>query len=159
MAGCIPLDSMRQSTLECLYNQTCVNAISLQPEMSRPTALNLSGTRFSLNSTIGSIFDASLFVESWQNQSSFEDYFAACAPQSLSYSYRGRFHLGTILTLSLSAFSGLIIAWKIITPVLVKTMSAAKWKRQRRQLSPALRQTSLSVKTRRTTPGTINQGR
>ncbi|CAF5044282.1 unnamed protein product, partial [Rotaria sp. Silwood1] len=88
MAGCIPLDAMRQSTLECLYNQSCINAISLQPKISQPKALNASLSRFPLNSTIGSIFDESLFIESWQNRSSFEKYYAACAPQSLSYNYK-----------------------------------------------------------------------
>ncbi|CAF1482418.1 unnamed protein product [Rotaria sordida] len=87
MAGCIPLDSMRQSTLECLYNQSCVDAISFQPKIFRPKALNVSLSNFSLNSTIGSLFDGSLFVEIWKNQSSFENYFTACKSQSLSYSY------------------------------------------------------------------------
>ncbi|CAF0862999.1 unnamed protein product [Adineta steineri] len=130
MAGCTPLDSIRQSTLECLYNQTCINAISLQPEISRPQALNRSLTRFLLNTTIGSIFDEALFVESWQDKSNYENYFSACAPQSLSYSYEKRFHFRTILTLSLSAFSGLVIVWKLITPIFLKIFHFIQRKKQ-----------------------------
>jgi hypothetical protein len=158
MAGCLPLDSMRQSTLECLYNQTCINAIALQPKISQPEALNISLTRFSLNSTIGSIFDESLFVESWQNKSNFENYFSACAPQSLSYSYQGRFHLGTILTLSVSAFGGLVIAWKLITPIFIKIFNLIKWKKQQKQSSSSLEQSPIELEMIKMAPKTRNKG-
>ncbi|CAF3985031.1 unnamed protein product [Rotaria sordida] len=129
MAGCMPLDSIRQSTLECLYNQSCINAISLQPKISQPKALKTSLSGFPINSTIGSMFDESLFVEFWQNQSNFENYFAACAPQSLSYSYESRFHIGTIITMSVSAFGGLVLAWQLITPALVHIWKRIQWKK------------------------------
>jgi hypothetical protein len=151
MAGCLPLDSMRQSTLECLYNQTCINAISLQPEISQPKALNKSLTRFLLNSTIGSIFDESLFVESWQNKSNFEKYFSACAPRSLSYSYQARFHFETILTLSLSAFGGLVIGCKLITPIFIKIFNRIKRKKQKEQ-------TEIELETMEMPRKTLNQG-
>jgi len=155
MAGCLPLDSMRQSTLECLYNQSCINSISLRPKLSQPKALNVSLSRFSFNSTIGSIFDESLFVESWKNESSFENYFAACAPRSLSYTYESRFHLGTILTISLSAFGGLIMAWQLITPAFVKIFKLIK--KQKRTLAPTER-TSFELAIIQIAPKPINQG-
>ena len=158
MAGCIPLDSMRQSTLECLYNQTCINKISLQPKISQPNALNLSLTRFLLNSTIGSIFDEALFVESWQNQSNYENYFSACTPQSLSYSHQGRFHLGTILALTLSAFSGLVIVWKLITPIFVKTFHLIKWKKQQTKSSVSSEPTQVELEIVQMRRKTINKG-
>ncbi|CAF1246791.1 unnamed protein product [Rotaria sp. Silwood1] len=151
MAGCIPLDAMRQSTLECLYNQSCINAISLQPKISQPKALNASLSRFPLNSTIGSIFDESLFIESWQNRSSFEKYYAACAPQSLSYNYKTRFHLGTIITMSLSAFGGLVVAGQLITPSILKIWKRIKWKNQQRQ-------THIELEILKMAPKPINKG-
>ncbi|CAF1148794.1 unnamed protein product [Rotaria sordida] len=131
MAGCLPLEAIRQSTLECLYNQSCIDVISLQPKVSRPRALNVSLTRFPLNLTIGSLFDNYLFIESWENRSSFENYFATCAPRYLSYSFESRFYLGTIITMSLNAFGGLVIALQLITPALVKIFKLIKWKKQR----------------------------
>jgi hypothetical protein len=148
MGGCTPLDSMRQSTLECLYNQTCIDMISLQPEISQPKALNKSLTRFSLNSTIGIIFDESLFVESWQNTSNFENYFSACAPQSLSYSSQERFHRGTILTVTVSAFSGLVIVWKLLTPIFIKIYYLIK---RKKQPSISLEETPMELKVTQTT--------
>ncbi|CAF3750060.1 unnamed protein product [Rotaria sp. Silwood1] len=131
MAGCLPLEAIRQSTLECLYNQSCIDVLSLQPKLSRPRALNISLTRFPLNLTIGSLFDNYLFIESWENRSSFENYFAACAPRYLSYSYESQFYLGTIITMILNAFGGLVIALQLITPALVKIFKLIKWKKQR----------------------------
>jgi hypothetical protein len=155
MAGCIPLDSMRQSSLECLYNQSCINAISLQPNISQPKSLNKSLTRFPLNAKIGKIFDGSLFVETWQNKSNFEDYFFACAPQSLSYSYQARFHLGTIVPLSLSAFGGLFIAWKLLTPIFIKIFSRIK---QKRQSPSSVEQTPIELEIMKMSPKPINKG-
>ena len=142
MAGCFSLDSMRHSTLECLYNQTCIDLIAFQPHLSHPKALNISLSRFPVNSTIGSIFDESLFVESWQNHSSFENYFAACAPQSLSYSDQGRVHLETIIHLTLSAFSGLVIILKLLTPIFEKTFHLLTSKQQPTQSSSPSEQTT-----------------
>ena len=159
MAGCIPLDSIRQSTLECLYNQSCINAISLQPKLSQPKPLNLSLSRFPLNSTIGSMFDEALFVESWQNTSSFENYYTVCAPQILSYSYQGRFHLGTILTLSLSGFGGLVIVWLLVTPAIVQTFTLIKRRKQQRK-QPIIdsEQQSVGLALTQLAPKPINKG-
>jgi hypothetical protein len=155
MAGCIPLDSMRKSSLICLYNQSCINAISLQPKLSQPKSLNKSLTRFPLNTTIGKIFDESLFVETWQNKSNFEDYFSACAPQSLSYRYQSRFHLITIVTLSLSAFRGLVIAWKLLTPIFIKIFSRIK----RKKPPPwSIEQTPIELEIMKMSPKPMNKG-
>jgi len=155
MAGCTPLDSMRQSTLECLYNQTCVNIISLQPTLSQPKALNLSLTTFLFNTTIASMFDESLFVESWQNESNFEKYYSSCAPQSLSYSYQTRFHFPTILKLTLSAFGGLIIIWKLITPIFIKIFYLIKSKKRQPTSSE---QTTIELEIMKMAPKSINKG-
>lgn len=142
MAGCLPLDSIQRSTLECLYNQSCVDAIILKSITRHPRALNHSLTRFPLNSTVGSMFNQSLFVESWQNKSSFENYYKTCSPQSLSYSYQKRFDIGTIVTLTLSAFSGLMIGLKLVTPLCVKLFRLFK---KRKQTPPANTHTQIEL--------------
>jgi hypothetical protein len=126
MAGCLPLDSMRQSTLECLYNQSCVDSLILQPDLSQPKALNASLSRFPLNATVGSMFDGSLFIESWFNTSNFSQYLAACAPRSITYSYQGRFNIIQLIIILIIAFGGLFIILEMITPILVKLCSRKK---------------------------------
>jgi len=130
MAGCLPFESIRQSTLECLYNQSCINILTLQPEISRPKALNASLSKFSLNATIGSIFDESLFIETWQNTSNFENFFAACKPRLLSYSYEDKFYLSSIFTLCISAFGGLVLACQLVTPGFLKVWNLIKRKKK-----------------------------
>lgn len=141
MAGCTPLDSIRQSTLECLFNQTCVDRIAIQPEISRPKALNRSLTRFTIEWTIGSLFDDYLFVESWQNQSNFEEYFAACAPKQLSYSYQGRSSMGKLLLLIIAACAALFTYLKLFTPIVIKLFHLMK---KQKKCSPS-EQTSNDV--------------
>ena len=66
------------------------------------------------------MFDGALFVESWRNSSNFSAYFAACQPQSISYSYEARFDLTWIISTCVSAFGGLVIGWQLLTPALVR---------------------------------------
>lgn len=153
MAGCIPLDAMRQSTLECLYNQTCIDILAIQPDISRPKALNQSLTRFSIDSKIGDLFDQYLFVESWQNRSSYEDYFSACAPQQLSYSYRARPHFGKLLLLIIGASSALFTYFKLFTPILIKM------KRPKKSTPSFSEQTSIELAIVRIPPKTFSKGR
>lgn len=130
MAGCLPLESLRQSTLECLYNQSCINLLSLQPNISTPKALNVSFSKFPINSTIGFIFDQSLFLESWQNTSNFENYYSTCKPQLLSYTYEDKFYFSSMFTLCISAFGGLVLAWQLITPGFIKIWNLIKKKKK-----------------------------
>ena len=120
MAGCTPLDSIRQSTLECFYNQSCIDQLSLKANKSEFLPLNRSSTRFSINKTIGELFDRWLFVESWVDSWSFENYYQACRPKSLSYPYERRFHWSWIIATTLSTFGGLVIAWQLIVPIFVR---------------------------------------
>ena len=129
MAGCTPFDSMRQSTLECLYSQTCVDAIALQPNISHPKALNQSLTRFPLDIKVGDLFDRYLFVESWQNQSNFENYYSSCSPRTLSYSYQRRFHLAKLFILVFAAHGALVIVLQIFTPIVIQTFSCIQSKK------------------------------
>ncbi|CAF1403149.1 unnamed protein product [Adineta ricciae] len=119
MAGCLPMESLRRSTLECLYDQTCIDTLAVQSNISRPKPLAKSET-FPANLTVGTMFDESLFIESWENQTSFEDYFTLCAPRSLTYTYEGRFWLAALVAMSISAFGGLVVLWDFVTPVFVK---------------------------------------
>lgn len=156
MAGCMPLDATRQSTLECLFNQSCINAIALQPILSRPKALNPFLSRFPVNTTIGSMFDESLFIESWNNEFSFEKYYSACAPQSLSYKYESNFHLSSIITISISAFGGLVIAMQLITPAVVKFWKLIKWNRRGKKQTNDTTDTELEMV--KLAPKQINKG-
>lgn len=132
MAGCTPLDSTRQSTLECFYNQTCIDTLRLvsQGKTNRMKSLNFSHTNFALNTTIGQMFDQHLFIESWNHSWNYETYFASCRAPSLSYSYQRRFHLSWIFATCLSAYGGLVLIWQLIIPLLIKLRNKIRSKVQ-----------------------------
>lgn len=99
VVGCLPIDGLRLSTLECFYSSSCIATIInfldyyTQIDGSPPTdfvppisprlvvdPLNSSiPSRFALNSTIGMLMDE-LFIEHWTNESHYERYFVQCVP-------------------------------------------------------------------------------
>ncbi|CAF1045763.1 unnamed protein product [Rotaria sordida] len=117
--GCVPQNALLQSTLECFYNQSCLDiVISLTDALRTVSALNISNSfsRFSPTTTIGILFD-NLMVESWENSTDFAAYFQACAPKACSYSYLQRFFLTYMIATMASIFGGLSVALRITSPV------------------------------------------
>jgi hypothetical protein len=91
----MPVDACLLSSLECFFNQSCVNGIFPYQKMIDGviwnfTALNSNNTlkpsRFNINSSIKSIVDK-LMVEEWfiQEQDLYEKYFQQCAPVICTY--------------------------------------------------------------------------
>ncbi|CAF1155414.1 unnamed protein product [Rotaria sordida] len=120
--GCVPQNALLQSTLECFYNQSCLDiVISLTDALRTVSALNISNSfsRFSPTTTIGILFD-NLMVESWENSTDFAAYFQACAPKACSYSYLQRFFLTYMIATMASIFGGLSVALRITSPWFVK---------------------------------------
>ncbi|CAF5070750.1 unnamed protein product, partial [Rotaria sp. Silwood1] len=80
--GCVPQNALLQSTLQCFYNQSCLDmVITLTGALPNASALNISGSssRFDPTTTISVIFD-NLMLESWHNSIDFAAYFRAWAP-------------------------------------------------------------------------------
>ncbi|CAF2906276.1 unnamed protein product [Rotaria sp. Silwood2] len=119
--GCIPQNALLHSTLECFYNQSCLDmVISLTGALSTVSILNISNpSRFNPTTTINVLFD-NLMIESWKNSTDFEAYFQTCAPKSCSYSYIQRFFLIYMITTMASVFGGLIVVLRIASPLLLK---------------------------------------
>ncbi|CAF1074327.1 unnamed protein product [Adineta steineri] len=92
MIGCLPLESMLESTLECIYDQYCLNTItqiflaeSIQPLFS-------TRTRFKpINTTKLTTIASELFIEDWGVEFIYEKYFASCQPKTCSYVLSERF--------------------------------------------------------------------
>jgi hypothetical protein len=92
-SSCMPVDACLLSSLECFFNQTCVNAIFPYQRMVGGviwnfTALNSDNaskpSRFNRNSRIKSIVDE-LMVEEWNVQEFYDKYFQQCAPLVCTY--------------------------------------------------------------------------
>lgn len=122
VVGCLPRFSIMQSTLECLFDSNCLNIVqSLTIGTSMYDSLNTSilSSRFSINTTIGSMFNE-LLIEEWHNTTNFTNYFQSCAPISCSYTYTERFKIIYIITSIIGLLGGLTMALKILTSLIVK---------------------------------------
>ncbi|CAF4715245.1 unnamed protein product, partial [Rotaria sp. Silwood2] len=111
--GCLPIYGLRLSTLECLYNLTCLQKLfNLTNRIEDiPSSLDISiYTRFSAISsiTIGTLIDQ-LFIEAWQNESNYLNYFSICVPLTCRYTYAKRNDILYILTTFLGLYGGLTV--------------------------------------------------
>jgi hypothetical protein len=104
------------------------------------------------------MFDQSLFVEAWESTFSFEEYYSACAPRSLTYSHSSRLRVPKIFTVCVSAFGGLVIAWQFISPAIVKIWNLVKWKKQLKKQSIAAGQMGIEQAIMQMAPKPINKG-
>ena len=120
--GCFILEALRQSHLECLYNQSCLNDLILHMESRtfwNVTALDSSMLiHFSPNTTIGVIMDE-MMVDAWNWSVDHEGYYAACQPEECRYTIITKNGVIYIVTTLIGLVGGLVTALKLIVPVLV----------------------------------------
>ncbi|UJR19006.1 hypothetical protein I4U23_022136 [Adineta vaga] len=114
--GCLPIDGLRQSTLECFYNSTCLNQITEFFNITNiPNVLNQSiSSRFYpvTSVTIGQLIDE-LFIETWEISYNYSNYYSFCLPSSCEYSYTTRNSISYMLTTFLGLYGGLTVALKL----------------------------------------------
>ena len=113
--GCYPLEALLQSTLECLYSDTCLNTLS---HFSNVTIQPLDSSTSSSNVAVQSLVDH-LMVDRWETSVSYDRYYAACAPSSCTYSTSGRADLIFIVTTFIGLCGGLNVVLKLVAPLLM----------------------------------------
>jgi hypothetical protein len=136
--GCILVDSLLQSTLECFFDNTrCLEDLLtyLTNDTSSINITQLVATRpsqFQPNTSIGVLLQ-NLFVEEWSTNVSFASYFASCAPKSCTYTYPKRKSLLYVLTTLLGIYGGLSVALRLIIPILFEHIGQhiRKWRLRR----------------------------
>ena len=120
--GCTPENTIRQSTLQCLYDQSCLQMISSLmrplPTVS-PLDVNQLPVQFDSNTSVEHLFDQAM-LNSWKYDIDFNGYFTQCAPQSCTYSYTEQFAMIYVITITLSIFGGLVTILLFISPLLVE---------------------------------------
>ena len=117
--GCYALDSLLQSTLECLYDLGCVAMIKSLNSSMNFTIAPLDSSLSSTNATVQSLIDAFL-IDEWKANVSYEKYYQQCAPLFCSYSVNQRADLLYIVTASIGFYGGLNTAIRIIAPMIEK---------------------------------------
>ncbi|CAF3746314.1 unnamed protein product [Adineta steineri] len=116
LSGCYPLESILQSTLTCLNNQTCIDPTKTFKALSSSSPIS---SRFPLNTTIESIVNE-LMVEELLSNMSYEAYYKQCAPLSCTYSYIDNTNVIDGITILISLYGGLVIIYWILAIFIVK---------------------------------------
>jgi hypothetical protein len=131
--GCNVIESLLQSTLECFYNQQCIDGLKGQISSSSSvsvTALNVSlPSVYFMNSTIGELLN-NLMIEQWNVSRIFENYYNTCHPIKCTYTLETNNNLIYIFTTLFGIAGGLITALKFIVPKLVKLMRKKREQQQ-----------------------------
>ena len=101
--GCLPITSLRLSTLQCFYDRNCLDIVknALKLENLSITALDSTqSSQFLLNTTLDRIID-NLMLEEWSNSQNYTSYFNQCNSQQCSYSIVKRNSILLIFTVLL----------------------------------------------------------
>ena len=126
--GCYLLEGLRQSRLECLYDQSCLDELRdhlINYERADVIALDPSGSsRFSPNTPFGDIVD-DLMVDAWNWIVTYEKYYEECMPKECSYIMISRNGIVAVVTTLVGLMGGLITALKLIIP---RVCQIIRWK-------------------------------
>ncbi|CAF1152540.1 unnamed protein product [Adineta steineri] len=136
LSGCLPLDSMLESTLECLYDQTCIDKISDALDSSiRYTPLIADHTRFHpINIMKLDNITNQFFIEKWSESVSFEAYFNACHTDKCSYTISKRFNIGYISSTVITFYGGLSVGLTLTIPLVFKIVQKCLLNRNTRRV-------------------------
>jgi hypothetical protein len=129
--GCLLVEAMRQSNLQCLYNQTCLNQIQKYIQSPMPfnaTPLNtFVPSRYNTSTNIGEIL-ANLMVEFWIRNISYPVYYDQCRSMQCTYTKVGKNSVTYIITALLGLFGGLYKSLYFLTPFIVKIIRRRRGK-------------------------------
>ncbi|CAF4413578.1 unnamed protein product, partial [Didymodactylos carnosus] len=122
--GCYITESLLSSTLECFFDQSCLDAINthlynISEYPFNATVLNSSSkSQFTVNSTLRQIVQQ-LMIEEWNSEVSFDKYYNSCTPEECTYTYQKRIDLIYILTTIAGLLGGLTTIFKLLIPTVV----------------------------------------
>jgi hypothetical protein len=116
LADCYPLEAILQTTLECLYDQQCIDSTNTFIAMNISSS---NSSRFPLNTTIEFIVNQ-LMVEEFISNISYESYFNQCAPVSCTYTYVDNHNIFEGITTLIGLYGGLVIICRLIAIFIVK---------------------------------------
>jgi hypothetical protein len=122
LIGCYVVPSVLQSSLDCFFNQTCLdivqNAIKTKASISI-SILEANTTRFSSQALITTLLD-NLMVETWNENIEYDQYYEQCDPEQCTYTYTSGNNLLQIVTTIVGLFGGLSVALRIIVPLPIR---------------------------------------
>lgn len=116
IVDCTPLQMMLSSSLECFYNQTCLDTLKRFYPNKNITIFTLDSNRKSRFLPTIPIQDliSTLFIEDIHHRVNFSSYYDECAPISCTYSFRSRFDWIYVITALISLVGGLSFILRLV---------------------------------------------
>jgi hypothetical protein len=111
--GYTPLDSILSSTLECLYQQSCINYIINAFKIP----FNVNILQFNLNNTIETLFK-NLFIEKWNSSTNYSNYYVQIRPNQCFYSNIKRNNLLSVIIEIVGIYGSLTATLCFILPII-----------------------------------------
>ena len=139
--GCMLSNTLLLSSLECFYNQTCLDRIvsQIDTDQTFTTIGSDNESRFAIHDTLQTIVDA-LMITNWTEHISYESYFQQCAPRYCVYSMsQGRSALA-IVTEVIGLLGGVTLV--IRTAILISLRLAEQRRNNHQPPVPAVPRTS-----------------
>ncbi len=129
--GCTPTESFHSSTLECFYDQSCIDTIKEFTNYSYSLQSLLLKNESNINNTIGELVQ-NLFIDEWLTIKNYSSYYQQCLPSLCSYSYTQKFSIIYIISFILGLQGGLTIVLKWICPRVIQFVMKIKTCRKKR---------------------------
>ena len=125
-SGCMPVEGCLHSTLECFFNQTCINMLTSYlnismafSAISRSESSSNDTNHFPVASTVASIV-SQLMVEDWGFRVSYEKYYELCAPKLCTYLMMTRNNALFVLGKIIGLLGGLCTVLGFCVPFIVR---------------------------------------
>ncbi|CAF1154473.1 unnamed protein product [Adineta ricciae] len=149
--GCTPSQSFLSSTLECFYNQSCLNLIQHYTGSNASSGpLPTQKSRFSpSNTTIAELVNE-LFLEDWSIDKNYSLYYEQCSPLVCSYTIVEKFNIIYIITLVLGLQGGITIVLKWFCPKMIR-LGFKIYNRRKNQVTAVGPDTTDDITIRQTT--------
>jgi hypothetical protein len=127
--GCYVIDGLLLSTLQCFFNQTCIDV--LQTYLPSSSGMNVSAldsslpSEYSENSTVKELVDK-LMIEKWNLSLMYHTYYNQCQPMQCTYTIERRNDVIYIVTTLIGLVGGLMTILKLIVPRVVRLITKKK---------------------------------
>jgi hypothetical protein len=138
-SGCYVIELVFQSTLECFYDQDCIDKIQIYSagmQSINITALDASLSNYSIKSTIGELVE-NLMIEQWYAPTIFENYYNECQPIQCTFTFETNNDLIYIFTTLFGVAGGLVTVLNLVIPRLVNPIMYCI-RKQRSRVSPEI---------------------
>lgn len=125
--GCYVVEVALQSDLRCFYDSDCLQQLINNLNLSNGSVSSiilekdstLENTRFHPETQLLEIV-SNLMIESWNNQTSYENYFNKCQPLMCTATYVSRRNIVFSITVIIVLIGGLTDVYKFIVPLGVR---------------------------------------